>query len=167
MKKHLQDSLVIGSPLFSMFFGAGNASSPYLGLESGPEWLAGFFQLLYGRHRLALLAGVSAISPAGKSRRDHCPHRQDSPQRSCAPLCCASVPNSHSSDRHHPRNLSAPAGVRLQSGALSPSSSSADPAVVQWKQRWWTSWERSRPRPADWPADPDRGGCGESHRAGG
>ena len=40
MKKHLQDSLVIGFALFSMFFGAGNVIfPPYLGLESGPEWL--------------------------------------------------------------------------------------------------------------------------------
>ena len=44
MKKHLQDSLVIGFALFSMFFGAGNVIfPPYLGLESGPEWLGGFF----------------------------------------------------------------------------------------------------------------------------
>ena len=44
MKKHLQDSLVIGFALFSMFFGAGNVIfPPYLGLESGPEWLVGFF----------------------------------------------------------------------------------------------------------------------------
>ena len=34
MKKHLQDSLVIGFALFSMFFGAGNVIfPPYLGLE--------------------------------------------------------------------------------------------------------------------------------------
>ena len=44
MKKHLQDSLVIGFALFSMFFGAGNVIfPPYLGLESGPDWLLGFF----------------------------------------------------------------------------------------------------------------------------
>ena len=44
MKKHLQDSLVIGFALFPMFLGAGNVIfPPYLGLESCPEWLAGFF----------------------------------------------------------------------------------------------------------------------------
>ncbi|CAN4049477.1 DUF3847 domain-containing protein, partial [Dysosmobacter welbionis] len=57
MKKHLQDSLVIGFALFSMFFGAGNVIfPPYLGLESGPEWLAGFFSYFMADIGLALLA---------------------------------------------------------------------------------------------------------------
>ena len=57
MKKHLTDSLVIGFALFSMFFGAGNVIfPPYLGLESGPEWLLGFFSYFVADIGLALLA---------------------------------------------------------------------------------------------------------------
>ena len=57
MKKHLQDSLVIGFALFSMFFGAGNVIfPPYLGLESGPEWLVGFSSYFMADIGLALLA---------------------------------------------------------------------------------------------------------------
>ena len=49
MKKTVVDSLIIGFALFSMFFGAGNDLSPYLGLESA-QW-GGFCQLLHRRHR--------------------------------------------------------------------------------------------------------------------
>ena len=57
MKKHLQDSLVIGFALFSMFFGAGNVIfPPYLGLESGPEWLLGFLSYFLADIGLAMLA---------------------------------------------------------------------------------------------------------------
>ena len=60
MKKHLQDSLVIGFALFSMFFGAGNVIfPPYLGLESGPEWLA----------LLAMFAILRQGSPDGITAR--------------------------------------------------------------------------------------------------
>ena len=69
MKKHLQDSLVIGFALFSMFFGAGNVIfPPYLGLESGPEWLAGFFSYFMADIGLALLAMFAILrqgSPDG------------------------------------------------------------------------------------------------------
>lgn len=42
-KKHFRDSIVIGFALFSMFFGAGNVIfPPYLGLQSGEQWLLGF-----------------------------------------------------------------------------------------------------------------------------
>lgn len=38
-----RDIIVVGFALFSMFFGAGNVIfPPYLGMESGPQWLAGF-----------------------------------------------------------------------------------------------------------------------------
>ena len=73
MKKHLQDSLVIGFALFSMFFGAGNVIfPPYLGLESGPEWLAGFFSYFMADIGLALLAMFAILrqgSPDGITAR--------------------------------------------------------------------------------------------------
>ena len=35
-----RDVIVVGFALFSMFFGAGNVIfPPYLGMESGPQWL--------------------------------------------------------------------------------------------------------------------------------
>ena len=38
-----RDVIVVGFALFSMFFGAGNVIfPPYLGMESGQQWLAGF-----------------------------------------------------------------------------------------------------------------------------
>ena len=73
MKKHLQDSLVIGFALFSMFFGAGNVIfPPNLGLESGPEWLAGVFSYFMADIGLALLAMFAILrqgSPDGISAR--------------------------------------------------------------------------------------------------
>ena len=73
MKKHLQDSLVIGFALFSMFFGAGNVIfPPYLGLESGPEWLVGFFSYFMADIGLALLAMFAILrqgSPDGITAR--------------------------------------------------------------------------------------------------
>lgn len=73
MKKHLQDSLVIGFALFSMFFGAGNVIfPPYLGLESGPDWLLGFFSYYVADIGLALLAMFAILrqgSPDGITDR--------------------------------------------------------------------------------------------------
>lgn len=43
MKHTYRDVLVIGLALFSMFFGAGNIIfPPYLGMESGSQWILGF-----------------------------------------------------------------------------------------------------------------------------
>ena len=73
MKKHLLDSLVIGFALFSMFFGAGNVIfPPYLGLESGPEWLLGFLSYFLADIGLALLAMFAILrqgSPDGITAR--------------------------------------------------------------------------------------------------
>ena len=69
MKRHLTDSLVIGFALFSMFFGAGNVIfPPYLGLESGPQWLLGFLSYYIADIGLALLAMFAILrqgSPDG------------------------------------------------------------------------------------------------------
>ena len=73
MKKHLLDSLVIGFALFSMFFGAGNVIfPPYLGLESGPEWLLGFLSYFLADIGLAMLAMFAILrqgSPDGITAR--------------------------------------------------------------------------------------------------
>ena len=73
MKKHLHDIFVIGFALFSMLFGAGNVIfPPYLGLESGPEWLAGFFSYFMANIGLALLAMFAILrqgSPDGITAR--------------------------------------------------------------------------------------------------
>ena len=73
MKKYLQDMLVIGFALFSMFFGAGNVIfPPYLGLSSGPEWLAGFASYFLADIGLALLAMFAILrrgSPEGITAR--------------------------------------------------------------------------------------------------
>lgn len=47
-----RDIVVVGFALFSMFFGAGNVIfPPYLGMESGPQWLAGFQRVFYRGYR--------------------------------------------------------------------------------------------------------------------
>ena len=39
----VRDIIVVGFALFSMFFGAGNVIfPPFLGMEAGSQWLAGF-----------------------------------------------------------------------------------------------------------------------------
>ena len=69
MKKTVVDSLIIGFALFSMFFGAGNVIfPPYLGLESGPQWGAGFVSYFIADIGLALLSMFAIIrqgSPGG------------------------------------------------------------------------------------------------------
>lgn len=43
MKRTYKDIIIIGLALFSMFFGAGNIIfPPYLGMESGSQWILGF-----------------------------------------------------------------------------------------------------------------------------
>ena len=74
MKKTVLDSLVIGFALFSMFFGAGNVIfPPYLGLESGPHWVAGFVSYFIADIGLALLSMFAIV-------------RQGTPGRITAPI---------------------------------------------------------------------------------
>lgn len=57
LKNHnFKDSVVIGFALFSMFFGAGNVIfPPYLGLQSGSQWLLGFAAYYVSDIGLAML----------------------------------------------------------------------------------------------------------------
>lgn len=65
--KFNRDVIVVGFALFSMFFGAGNVIfPPYLGMESGPQWLAGFFTYYAADIGLALLT-VFALLRVGSS----------------------------------------------------------------------------------------------------
>lgn len=66
MKRPCRDSFVIGFALFSMFFGAGNVIfPPYLGLESGNQWLLGFFCYYAADIGLALLAMFALLRRGG------------------------------------------------------------------------------------------------------
>ena len=63
----IRDIIVVGFALFSMFFGAGNVIfPPYLGMEAGPQWLAGFSAYFIADISLALL-GVFALLRVGSS----------------------------------------------------------------------------------------------------
>ena len=63
----IRDIIVVGFALFSMFFGAGNVIfPPYLGMEAGPQWLAGFSAYFIADIGLALL-GVFALLRVGSS----------------------------------------------------------------------------------------------------
>lgn len=63
----VKDVIVVGFALFAMFFGAGNVIfPPYLGVESGPEWLSGFSAYFIADIGLALLA-VFALLRVGSS----------------------------------------------------------------------------------------------------
>ena len=62
-----RDIIVVGFALFSMFFGAGNVIfPPYLGMESGPAWLAGFSAYFIADIGLAL-AAMFALLRVGSS----------------------------------------------------------------------------------------------------
>ena len=62
-----RDIVVVGFALFSMFFGAGNVIfPPYLGMESGPQWLAGFSAYFIADIGLAL-AAMFALLRVGSS----------------------------------------------------------------------------------------------------
>lgn len=66
-KNALGEIVVVGFALFSMFFGAGNVIfPPYLGMESGPQWLLGFSAYFIADIGLALL-GVFALLRVGSS----------------------------------------------------------------------------------------------------
>lgn len=63
----VRDIIVVGFALFSMFFGAGNVVfPPYLGMEAGPQWLAGFSAYFIADIGLALL-GMFALLRVGSS----------------------------------------------------------------------------------------------------
>ncbi len=63
----VRDIVVVGFALFSMFFGAGNVIfPPYLGMQSGSQWLLGFATYFIADIGLALL-GVFALLRVGSS----------------------------------------------------------------------------------------------------
>lgn len=62
-KKIVSDSIIIGAALFAMFFGAGNMIfPPYLGLESGEQWLSGFLGYYVADIGLAILTIIAQIN---------------------------------------------------------------------------------------------------------
>lgn len=66
MKKQRKDIWVIGFALFSMFFGAGNMIfPPYLGLETGTDWVTGFLSFTFADAGLALVAIVALVFGSG------------------------------------------------------------------------------------------------------
>lgn len=65
MSKKQKDVIIVGFALFSMFFGAGNLIfPPYLGVESGPDWIVAFLGFIFADVGLALLA-VLALAKSG------------------------------------------------------------------------------------------------------
>ncbi len=65
-KKIVLDSVIIGSALFAMFFGAGNMIfPPYLGFKSGTEWFTGFLGYYIADIGLAVVAILSQIKTEG------------------------------------------------------------------------------------------------------
>lgn len=65
-KKDLIDSFVVGAALFSMFFGAGNMIfPPFLGLQSGGQWLLGFAGYYIADIGLALIGMFALIRVRG------------------------------------------------------------------------------------------------------
>ena len=68
-KNSLLHVLTIGFALFSMFFGAGNVIfPPYLGLQSGRQWFAGFGAYYIADVALALVA-LFALLREGSAMR--------------------------------------------------------------------------------------------------
>mgnify|MGYP000319108459 CR=1 FL=1 len=64
-----RDVIVVGFALFSMFFGAGNVIfPPYLGMESGQQWLAGFSTYFIADIGLAMM-GMFALLRVGSSEK--------------------------------------------------------------------------------------------------
>lgn len=67
-KEYLIDGFLIGSALFSMFFGAGNMIfPPYLGFKAGNEWLLGFISYFIADIGLALIAVFALIKTSSNS----------------------------------------------------------------------------------------------------
>ncbi len=74
MKKTVVDSLIIGfAPVFHVFWGGECDLSPYLGLESGPQWGAGFVS--YFIADIGLGAAVDVCHhPSRQPGGHHLPH---------------------------------------------------------------------------------------------
>ena len=65
--RSVSDIIVVGFALFSMFFGAGNVIfPPFLGMEAGSQWLAGFSAYFIADIGLAML-GLFALLRVGSS----------------------------------------------------------------------------------------------------
>ncbi len=65
--RRISDIIVVGFALFSMFFGAGNVIfPPFLGMEAGSSWFAGFSAYFIADIGLALL-GMFALLRVGSS----------------------------------------------------------------------------------------------------
>ena len=65
----LRDMIVVGFALFSMFFGAGNVIfPPFLGMEAGSQWLAGFSAYFIADIGLAMM-GMFALLRVGSSEK--------------------------------------------------------------------------------------------------
>lgn len=65
-RKALIDGIVVGAALFSMFFGAGNMIfPPYLGLQSGEQWVSAFSGYYIADIGLALIAMFALIRVRG------------------------------------------------------------------------------------------------------
>lgn len=61
-----KDCIVVGFALFSMFFGAGNVVfPPFLGMQSGPQWLIGFLLYFIADIGLAMLALFALLRSGG------------------------------------------------------------------------------------------------------
>ena len=68
-KNALGEIVIVGFALFSMFFGAGNVIfPPYLGMEAGPQWLAGFSAYFIADIGLAMM-GMFALLRVGSSEQ--------------------------------------------------------------------------------------------------
>lgn len=69
MKHSRIDILVIGMALFSMFFGAGNIIfPPYLGMQSGVNWILGFLSYYAADIGLAVLAIFAVLRCKGDTK---------------------------------------------------------------------------------------------------
>lgn len=68
-KNTATDIVVVGFALFSMFFGAGNVIfPPFLGMEAGSQWLAGFSTYFIADIGLAMM-GMFALLRVGSSEK--------------------------------------------------------------------------------------------------
>lgn len=63
----VSDMIVVGFALFSMFFGAGNTVSPYIGMESGTSWFTGFLMFFIGDCGLALMGRFAFLLRMGST----------------------------------------------------------------------------------------------------
>ena len=66
-KRFFSDTLILGMALFSMFFGAGNIIfPPYLGMESGSQWVAGFISYYMADIGLSVMAILALLKQRGR-----------------------------------------------------------------------------------------------------